>query len=433
MKSLALLIAGTILCTAALCQTIGSKVTFPGTDGRTYTGTITSIQSGKYYVKYDGYDFNAWLDRNQFKLFSNEEAENLIGAKITFPGTDGRTFTGTITEMQGANYKVKYDNYDYEAWITRPQFTIVDPATTNYNNTQTTQPVYTAQNNTSPASADLANIFAFGKQHGWASGVVERRFNTYVSQLSATDKSRITTLLNQANTSSARFFVLKSLAAGDRFAVAQKFIEELNQYPESYQQEHCLITTHKSIIQQWEYSCSVTVVQTYLGDLCPRYAWQLKQTADYDAVSQDPYHNAMGIQQKELLEKYGGAVSVRGDYSGKYIAINDALNALVGGILGVHYTTVQVTESLPAVFGKIRAEVDQGLNVPLLIGFVGSQARHFLLLMKYKYAQGSYQYLIYDPWDGVCDWVSESTVISGSLSPLLTQWRITLDYYYTAD
>ena len=327
--------------------------------------------------------------------------------------------------MQGNNYKVKYDGYDFEAWLTRQQFSIVHK--------ETTQPAYTAQNTGRPASGDLANIFAFGKQHGWASGVLENRFNNYINDLSADNRTQLTGILNKANTSSARFFALKSALSGDGFAVTQQFIQQLNQYPEAYQQEHCLITTHRSIIQQWEYSCSVTVVQTYLGDLCPRYAWEVKQTDNYDAVSQDPYQNAMGIQQKMLLEKYGGAASVRGDYSGKYIAINDALNELVGPIIGARYTTVQVTESLPTVFGKIRAEVDRGFNVPLLIGFVGTQARHFLLLMKYKYVQSGYQYLIYDPWDGVCDYVSESTILQGSLSPLLTQWKITLDYYYTAN
>ena len=427
------MLAGTFMCTVAFCQAIGSKVTFPGTDGRTYNGTITSIQAGKYYVKYDGYDYNAWLDRNQFTLLGGETAENLIGTKITFPGTDGKTYTGTITSMQGGNYKVKYDDFNFEAWITRPQFTILNETKqTNYE-TQTTRPVYTAQNTGNDATGSLSTIFAFGKQHGWASGVLETRFNNYVNQLSVDSKNKVTALLGTANTASARFFVLKSMMSGDRFEVAQNFIRQLNQYPESYQQEHCLITSHRSIIQQWEYSCSVTVVQTYLGDLCPRYAWEIKQTADYDAVSRDPYNNAMGIQQKELLEKYGGLASLRGDYSGKYIPINDVLDQWVGSILGVHYTTRQVTESLPVTFQRIRAEVDRGLDVPLLIGFVGSQARHFLLLMKYKYGQGTYQYLIYDPWDGVCDWVSESTVISGSLSPLLTQWRITLDYYYTAD
>jgi len=433
MKTLFLLIAGTMIGTASLCQAVGSKITFPGTDGRTYTGTITSMQAGRYNVKYDGFDFNAWLDRNQFTLLGGETAENLIGAKISFPGTDGRTYTGTITGMQGTNYKVKYDDYDFEAWITRQQFTVLDNGRANSYKTQMTQPVYTAPNTGNAVTGNLSSIFAFGKQHGWASGVLETRFNNYVNQLPSEDKNKITTLLGKATTSSARFFVLKSMMSGDGLDVALDFIQQLNQYPESYQQEHCLISMHKSIIQQWEYSCSVTVVQTYLGDLCPRYAWEIKKIQDYDVISRDPYSNPMGIQQKQLLEKYGGVASVRGDYSGKYIAINDALNELVGGILGVHFTTVQVTEPLPAVFGKIRAEVDRGLDVPLLIGFVGSQARHFLLLMKYKYTQGNYQYLIYDPWDGVCDWVNESTIISGSLSPLLTQWKITIDYYYTAD
>ena len=138
----------------------------------------------------------------------------------------------------------------------------------------------------------------------------------------------------------------------------------------------------------------------------------------------------MAEQQKQLLEKYGGVASPRGDYSGKAIGINDALNELVGPIVGVKYYAQQVNEPLQSVLGKIRNLIDRGLDVPLLIGFVGTQAKHFILTMRYRQVANGYQYLIYDPWDGVCDYVNESTILQGSLSPLLTQWKISIDYYY---
>ena len=68
--------------------------------------------------------------------------------------------------------------------------------------------------------------------------------------------------------------------------------------------------------------------------------------------------------------------------------------------------------------------------MPLLVGFVGTQARHFILAMRYRKVGNGYQYLIYDPWDGKCDYVSESTILNGSLAPLLSEFRITVDYYY---
>ena len=51
MKTFFVLIAVTMIGTAGLSQTIGSKVTFPGVDGRTYTGNITDIQGGEIQCK----------------------------------------------------------------------------------------------------------------------------------------------------------------------------------------------------------------------------------------------------------------------------------------------------------------------------------------------------------------------------------------------
>jgi len=65
----------------------------------------------------------------------------------------------------------------------------------------------------------------------------------------------------------------------------------------------------------------------------------------------------------------------------------------------------------------------------MLIGFDGTDGKHFILVLKYKYANG-YQYLIYDPWDGVCDYVSQYNLEAGSMAPVNSSWRITVDYYY---
>ncbi len=75
----------------------------------------------------------------------------------------------------------------------------------------------------------------------------------------------------------------------------------------------------------------------------------------------------------------------------------------------------------------------KGLDDQLLIGFVGSQAKHSILVIKYRNTGSGYQYLIYCPWDGVCDYVNESTILQGSLARLLTQWKISVDYYYPTE
>ena len=138
----------------------------------------------------------------------------------------------------------------------------------------------------------------------------------------------------------------------------------------------------------------------------------------------------MAQQQKSLLEKYGAEPTARGDVSGKVIPINDALDQLVSPILGVHFYTQEVNEPLTSVFYKIRSQLDKGLDVPLLVKFMGTEARHFLLTLKYRNTGNGYEYLIYDPWEGICDYVSEANIFQNSFAPLLTAYRISLDYYY---
>jgi len=138
----------------------------------------------------------------------------------------------------------------------------------------------------------------------------------------------------------------------------------------------------------------------------------------------------MAQQQKQLLEQYGGGTSARGDHSGRSIGINGPLNDLVGKILGVTFYAQQISEPLPAVLTKVRSQLDRGINVPLLIGFEGTEGKHFILVMKYKYEGTGYQYLIYDPWDGLSDYVSQSNLEAGSMAPLNNAWKISIDYYY---
>ena len=40
----------------SFAQTIGSKVTFTAIDGKTYTGTVKEINNNQYKIKYDGVD-----------------------------------------------------------------------------------------------------------------------------------------------------------------------------------------------------------------------------------------------------------------------------------------------------------------------------------------------------------------------------------------
>lgn len=74
---------------SAIAQKTGSKVSLAAIDGKTYTGTITEIQEDKYKIKYDGVDFDAWLLSSQFKVIEvpNPPDNNPVPAEQTEPET----------------------------------------------------------------------------------------------------------------------------------------------------------------------------------------------------------------------------------------------------------------------------------------------------------------------------------------------------------
>ncbi len=410
-------------------QSIGNSISVVAADGKTYTGVIKKITGDNYQVKYDGYKALYWLKANQFTVISTGgQQNNLIGEGVRFLSADGNTYTGIVKEAQGNKYLIKYDGYDFESWLTRDQFTLSTSnsnASTGSNNSQ-------GQNTVTNSRSDiqaLQDICEFGYQKGWSSTLFATKFRNYLNDLSAKEQRSLFVFLQQATTSSARFFALKSLITGDGFDQVQKFIAQLNQHTEAYQQENCVATNLRSVIQQWQYSCSVTMIQTFLSDLSPRYAWEIKQIANFDVAINDPTC-PMAQQQKQLMEKYGGVATPRGDVTGTSIGIIEPLKELITPILGVSFYAQEVNEPLPTIFSKMRAQLDKGINMPLLVSFTGTQSRHFILAMRYKQSANGYSYLIYDPWDGKCDYVTEASLMSGSLSPLLTQWGISLDYYY---
>ena len=68
MKNVIILLLSFIIISKCFTQTIGAKVSLVAVDGKTYTGKITEMQGDKYKVKYDGFDFDAWLTTEQFQV-----------------------------------------------------------------------------------------------------------------------------------------------------------------------------------------------------------------------------------------------------------------------------------------------------------------------------------------------------------------------------
>jgi RNA binding activity-knot of a chromodomain len=119
MKLFLTLLMSTMLYTFSFAQTVGSKVTFTAVDGKTYTGTIKDISNNQYKVKYDGVDFEAWLTRDQFKLLDNTNSKYSVGNKVEILWS-GSWYKGEVLEVNNDKYKIHYDGYgsNWDEWVT---------------------------------------------------------------------------------------------------------------------------------------------------------------------------------------------------------------------------------------------------------------------------------------------------------------------------
>lgn len=81
MKYILIFAIATILYASSVAQTIGSKVSIVAVDGKTYSGLIKEIQGNKYKVRYEGYDFDAWLTANQFTVVNTDPPAPVIQQK----------------------------------------------------------------------------------------------------------------------------------------------------------------------------------------------------------------------------------------------------------------------------------------------------------------------------------------------------------------
>ena len=59
-----------------------------------------------------------------FFLFSATCMAQQQGSKVIFKAVDGSYYTGAIAEVKGTQYKVRYDNTDYDVWMSQEQFTV---------------------------------------------------------------------------------------------------------------------------------------------------------------------------------------------------------------------------------------------------------------------------------------------------------------------
>ena len=134
MKPLFLILTTFLFLNLSIAQTIGNKVSIKTGVGNTYTGVITDIQGNKYKIKYEGYDFDAWLTLDQFTVTqgtatppsnantnaTKQSTTFKVGDKVEARDNVGNWLPAQVLETDPTKgYKVHYIDYsDYwDAWV----------------------------------------------------------------------------------------------------------------------------------------------------------------------------------------------------------------------------------------------------------------------------------------------------------------------------
>ena len=88
----------------------------------------------------------------QSSLSSLPPQQLSVGSKVSFVAGDGKSYTGTVMEIKGDQYKIKYDAFNFETWLNRDQFTIITGSTTPPVYTQVSNPNVSYTNTTASAA-----------------------------------------------------------------------------------------------------------------------------------------------------------------------------------------------------------------------------------------------------------------------------------------
>ena len=194
--------------------------------------------------------------------------------------------------------------------------------------------------------------------------------------------------------------LIESLMAGDQALVLQSFASPINQLTDAQLLERCSVrTSPRGLIQQWQNFCAITVVQTSLADIRPRYAYELKAEPDHSTIN-TALPDGIAQQQQQLVRQYGGQCSPHGIVNGSDIGLNGPLNDFVGKILKVNFGATQVVSADPEESCRtIRTQLAAGLCVPIRIS-------------------------------GVTGYMLETTFKQGRLTPLNANWHYQLTHVY---
>jgi hypothetical protein len=239
--------------------------------------------------------------------------------------------------------------------------------------------------------------------------------------LSPADRQTLEGLLAQATDTLERILILKAFASGETIANVSAFAADIRGKNEDEVEEKCTMRDEDTLIQQYQQSCGMAMVQVASSEYDPRYAWEMNKLGSVHDVNPN---GPIAQQQLQWLQQYGGTATPRGQEGGKEVGINGILNEKVGAFIHCSFTCIVVTDA-QAALNDITAQLKAGFPAPIRVAFAGDIG-HFMLVQAIR-ADG--QFRVYDPYYGKVRWMPASAFQTGDLVPD-SNLKVTFTHYY---
>ncbi|MFP5502354.1 MAG: hypothetical protein ACLGIN_07675, partial [Candidatus Sericytochromatia bacterium] len=152
------------------------------------------------------------------------------------------------------------------------------------------------------SAVDLLGMFEDGVRRDLAGANQLAFFRALHGELTAGQRESLHRLVEDAPSATAGFFLLKALTAGEPWEQLLTYSAAMHGHDEAAIVSRSTMRDPEDLIQQWQDACGPTLLQTIVGEVDPRYAWELNARFEVTVPDPDGRNAELALQQKEWLE-----------------------------------------------------------------------------------------------------------------------------------
>jgi hypothetical protein len=281
-----------------------------------------------------------------------------------------------------------------------------------------------------PAPLTIPQLLVNGQAQGLLAQPQAAALLGYLPTLPTARRTALDGWLAAAGSDVERIFILKAISAGEPDDAVAAYAADMRGQPEARVLSWSTMSDPMDLVQQWEDACGPALLMTAVGEVDPRYAWELNRQYRVTEIDTSGINAGLADAQRVWLEGYGGIAVPRGSSGGAGIGISRMLNELLGPITKASYTVVTVSDTAGAL-AQIASVLQSGYDVPLRLAWDTSDTRaHFLLAIAADGQPGNMRLQVHDTYTGKTAWVTEAAILGNGFAPIfnvyarLTHWYL---------